>query len=38
MPIQRLVRGVAKAIALWYVIAHNLRRVVSLRAARATHP
>ena len=36
-PIQRLVRGVAKvkAIALWYAIAHNLRRAVSLRAALA---
>ncbi|MDQ3966515.1 MAG: IS1182 family transposase [Actinomycetota bacterium] len=37
---QLLVRGVAKvkAIALWYAIAHNLRRAVSLRAALATHP
>jgi IS5 family transposase len=36
---QLLVRGVAKvkAIALWYAIAHNLRRAVSLRAALATH-
>jgi transposase len=34
---QMLVRGVAKvkAIALWYAIAHNLRRAVSLRAALA---
>jgi transposase len=36
---QLLVRGVAKvkAIALWYAIAHNLLRAVSLRAALATH-
>jgi transposase len=35
---QLLVRGVAKvkAIALWYAIAHNLLRAVSLRAALAT--
>jgi len=34
---QLLVRGVAKvkAIALWYAIAHNLLRAVSLRAALA---
>lgn len=34
---QLWVRGVAKgkAIALWYAIAHNLRRAVSLRAALA---
>ncbi len=34
---QLLGRGVAKvkAIALWYAIAHNLRRAVSLRAALA---
>ena len=34
---QLLVRGVAKvkAIALWYAIAHNLLRTVSLRAALA---
>ena len=31
------VRGLAKAraIVLWYVLAHNLMRAVSLRAARA---
>jgi hypothetical protein len=36
---QLLVRGVAKvkAIALWYAIAHNLLRAVSLRVALATH-
>ena len=36
-PIRRLVRGVAKvkAIALWYAIAHNLLRTVSLRTALA---
>ncbi|HZC00633.1 MAG TPA: IS1182 family transposase [Gammaproteobacteria bacterium] len=36
---QLLVRGIAKvkAIALWYAIAHNLLRAVSLRAALATH-
>lgn len=35
---QVLVRGLAKvkAIALWYAIAHNLLRAVSLRAAQAT--
>jgi hypothetical protein len=34
---QLLVRGVAKvkAVALWYAIAHNLLRAVSLRAALA---
>jgi IS5 family transposase len=34
---QLLVRGVAKvkAIALWYAIAHNLLRTVSLRAGLA---
>jgi Transposase DDE domain len=34
---QLLVRGVAKvkAIALWYAVAHNLLRTVSLRAALA---
>jgi hypothetical protein len=32
---QLWVRGVAKAIALWYALAHNLRRAVSLRAALA---
>jgi transposase len=36
-PRQLLVRGMAKvkAIALWYAIAHNLRRAVSLRVALA---
>jgi hypothetical protein len=35
---QLTVRGrlKAKAVALWYAVAHHLRRAVSLRAARLT--